>query len=491
MKTSYLILLVLIFFTSLNAQDKIKKAEELLDKYYETGQLNGAVLIAEKDNILLKKSYGLSEFDALEEMKDNSLFVLASISKSITSLGVLKLIDQGKLSFSDELVDFFPELPYKGVTIKHLLSNTSGLPEYREVFARKWDQTKTANNNDVIALMAEDKPELLFEPGSQFRYGNTSFVFLASIIEKVTGMDYEVYMQEEVFAPLNMKRSLIFTRDKEYAIENFAFPYLRAPGTLLRPVMVRPETIPQLNFLNYLDGVKGDVSTVSCTEDLYRMDMTLLEGNFISSSLLQEAFTPVIPDKASARAEDGYGYGWLSYRNKNGDKIVYVEGGMPGISTANRINMEDNRVIVVLGNTNYTRALNIAENISLLFEEGEPLEPKPPLALAMADYINQKGISGFQEYADQLVNAEKHEINEADINSAGYEFLQNGNLDAAIEYFKLNVKLFPESWNANDSLAEGYMNKGDKELAVKYYKRSIELNPDNENGKNMLKRLGQ
>jgi CubicO group peptidase (beta-lactamase class C family) len=483
-----LFLFLLVLCINISGQELYTiKTIELLDKYYEAGQLNGSVLVAEKGKILLHKAYGTAEFEAGEKIDNNSVFVLASISKSLTSLGILRLIDQGKLSLNDELTEFFPELPYRGVTIKQLISNTNGLPEYRGVFAEHWDRTKVAQNKDVIALMAEYKPAILFEPGSQFRYSNTGFVFLASIIEKVSGRDYEEFMREEVFKPLGMNRSLIYTRDKEYNINNFAFPYVRL--FLLNPIWARRETIPAFSHLNYLDSVKGDVSAASCTEDLFNMDMALLKGKFISNALLQEAFTPVITDKAAARPDEGYGFGWISKHNSKGEKIVFHEGGMAGISTYNSINLEHERVVVVLSNTNFTRSLKIASDIELIFDGGEPAEPKAPLVVEIAKCIEEKGTAGVQEFAKELVNKGEYETNENEINNVGYEFIQQGNVDAALEYFKLNAELFPDSWNVHDSLGEGYMIKGDKELAIKHYRKSIELNPDNENGKNFLKTL--
>jgi CubicO group peptidase (beta-lactamase class C family) len=487
MKIYPAILIVLFLGGSLPAQNNIQKTTDLLDKYYETGQLNGTVLIAEKGKILLQKSYGIAEFELMEKINNNSVFTLASISKTLTSLGILKLIDQGKISLHDQLTDFFPELPYNNITISHLLSNTNGMPEYRTLFAEKWDRSKVANNKDVIALMSEYKPPLLFEPGSQFRYSNTGFAILASVIEKVSGKDFEEYMKQEVFIPLGMNNSLIFSRDKEYDIKNFAFPYIRV--LLLNPVWARPETFPNLSHLIYLDGVKGDVSAASCTEDLFKMDMALIKGKFISPALVQEAFTPVPSSQAAARSETGYGYGWFIERNEAGEKLVYHEGGMPGISVFNSINIDDERIIIVLSNTNFTRAAQIAQNISIIFEGKEPPEPKSPVAVEMMKYMEAKGSNGAEEFADHIMKSGEYEANENDINNIGYEFLQKGDIDAAIEFFKLNIKLFPESWNVYDSLAEGYINKGEKDLAIKYYRKSLELNPDNVNGKEFLKKL--
>ncbi len=482
-----LVITILIYLVTgfpLTAQNNYTgTVSKLLDKYFEVGQLNGVVLIAEKNDILFNKAYGHSDFDAMEAMKPNSVFMLASVSKTITSLGILKLVESGKISLDDGLTKFFPELPYENVTIRHLISNTSGIPEYGQLFIEKWDRRKVAGNNDVIEMMAAVKPSLQFEPGTQFRYSNTGFAFAASVIEKVTGLSYEEYMNREIFAPLNMQRTLIFTRDKEYEIDDFAFPFIRV--SILNPLMVRPETVEALSWINYLDSIRGDVSTASCAEDLFNMDRALTTGNFLQQATMNEIFTPA----ADNSEQEGYGYGWFISKNKNGEKIVSHEGGMPGISVFNLVNLADERTIIVLSNTNYTRSARIAENIASVFEGDEPVEPKPSLAVELEKYIAENGTAGLTAFGKEAASSGNYELVEADINMAGYRSLQQGNTDAAVEIFKLNVEFFPGSWNVYDSLGEGYMVKGNKELAVKYYKKSLEINPDNINGQHSLQIL--
>jgi CubicO group peptidase (beta-lactamase class C family) len=490
MKFSGLLFLILLLLAPrISSQDsQTKLALKLIEKYNELNFLNGSVLVAENDKIILSKAYGFAEFDARQKMTDHSIFVLASISKSITSIGILKLVDQGKISLNDELVSFFPELPYKGVTIKHLLSNTSGIPEYRPLFAAKWDPSRIAVNDDVIEIMSEDKPPLQYEPGSQFRYSNTGFVFLASVIEKVSGKNYNDFLKDEIFLPAGMERTIIHKRENEYDIEDFAFPYIRV--SVVNPVMIRPEEAQALSWMKYLDGVNGDVSTASTTHDLYKMDRALLQGKILSNKTLQEAFTPAVFNKdAAVKSEDGYGYGWFITRNNKGEKIVMHEGGMPGTSTCNYINIDDNRFIVVLSNTNYTRSLEIAEKIADIFEGIEVADPKPYIVNEIAKYIEEKGSEGLIHYARELHNSGNYEEAENDINMLGYNFLQQNDIDIAIEIFKFNTELYPDSWNAYDSLGEGYMNKGNKEMAIENYKRSVELNPDNTNGIQFLEKL--
>jgi CubicO group peptidase (beta-lactamase class C family) len=397
-------------------------------------------------------------------------------------------LKRGKLNLDDDITKYLPELPYKGVSVKNLLSNTGGIPEYRPLFAQKWNPSEVAHNKDVLAMFADQKPDLLFTPGSEFRYSNTGFVFLALIIEKVSGKNYEDYMRDEVFMPMDMRSTLIFTRDKQYNIENFAFPSLRV--TLVNPVFVKPETVPALNFLNYLDGVMGDVSTASTVSDLYKMDRALMKGKFLSSSILQQAFTPfIMTGTAAARESEGYGLGWFTSVNNKGEKIVLHEGGMPGISTLNYINLDAERVIIILSNTNTTNSLEIGLNLARIYDREEIIEPKMSLAVEAARFIETESHEEALNYSLKESKTGNYNINEAEINSVGYYFFQEGNLDAALEIFKLNVELFPGSWNVFDSLAEGYLSKGEKDLAIKYYKKSIELNPENENGKNILKEL--
>ena len=140
---------VLIFLFACNQKERANPIAKQLDEFL-TGQnkyyrFNGNVLVADKGEIVFQKSYGYADFDSQRMLNDSSVFELASVSKQFTATGILLLIDKGKLSLTDSLRKFFPELPYSNITIHHMLTHTSGLPDYFWLMIEKWDKTKTVS----------------------------------------------------------------------------------------------------------------------------------------------------------------------------------------------------------------------------------------------------------------------------------------------------------------------------------------------------------
>ncbi|PMD88390.1 serine hydrolase, partial [Siphonobacter sp. BAB-5405] len=156
-----------------------------LDAFFRTApDFSGVVLIAEKGKPVYHRAFGYQNFDTRQSMTTASVFELASLSKQFTAMTILLLKEAGKLQYDDPIENYLPGLPYPGVTIRHLLNHTSGLPDYQEVMDQHWDKSKVAGNADNIAYLIQYHPERQFEPGSRYEYSNTGYMLLASIVEK-------------------------------------------------------------------------------------------------------------------------------------------------------------------------------------------------------------------------------------------------------------------------------------------------------------------
>src|SRR5439155_4968326 len=128
----------------------------------------GNVLVAERGQVIYQKSFGYADYDTKRKLNDNSVFELASVSKQFTAMCIMILKEKGKLDYSDDVRKYISELPYEGITIKQLLTHTSGLSEYEGLFEKNWDHHKVAFNNDEIALLKQYQPSLLFKPGTSW-----------------------------------------------------------------------------------------------------------------------------------------------------------------------------------------------------------------------------------------------------------------------------------------------------------------------------------
>jgi CubicO group peptidase (beta-lactamase class C family) len=259
-------------------------------------KFNGAILIAKNGKPLLCKGYGYVNHFQNEELTKNSSFNLASVSKQFTAVGIMLLKEQGKLSYSDLISKYIADFPYEGVTIRNLLNHSSGVPEYFELAEARKEQISVLTSEMVANLLLEEKPEADFAPGESFRYSNTNYVLLARIIEIVSGASFEKFMQLEVFDPLKMEDTRVWTLESEDKI----FPN-KTGGFRLdndQAIEVKP---------NFIDGVAGDGSVFSSVNDFLKWDSFWYGNELISPSNLQEAFK--IP-KLMDGTISNYGFGW-------------------------------------------------------------------------------------------------------------------------------------------------------------------------------------
>ena len=210
-----LIALCFIFPLTLHAQ---KNYSSLIDNYMDAAvnvnQFSGSVLVAKHGNIIYKKTFGTIDYANSTPLDSNSMFELGNITEEFTAAAIMLLKDKRKLKLTDAITKYFPELPYNTVTIKHLLTHTSGLPDYYdEVMKGKWGTEKVATNFDVIKSLATEKVPLSWKSGTkydQYHY-YTEYPLLASIIEKISGQGYAAFMLQNIFIPLRMENTKVFT----------------------------------------------------------------------------------------------------------------------------------------------------------------------------------------------------------------------------------------------------------------------------------------
>jgi len=356
-----LIPFVIVFLFSCNQKEKPDPRSALLDDFL-TGQqnhfrFNGNVLVAENGKIVFQKSYGYADFDKQRMLNDSSVFELASVSKQFTATGILILKDQGKLNLSDSLRQYFPELPYSNITIWHMLTHTSGLPDYESAMNEKWDRSKIAFNNDMIAFLVKEKMAAVFEPGKKWEYSNTAYAILASIIEKVSGQSFSDFLKQHIFQPLGMTHTRIYNtrRSLKDTIANYAYGFVYNDS--LKKYQL-PDSIPDLSFVIYLDGIQGDGVVNSTTADLLKWDRAVKNHTLLKEETQSEMLKgQAIVDTAK---NSTYGYGVFMEKNDFGNTISH-SGGWPGYVTFLARNTDKDQTYIVLSNNNSNSpALSIA-----------------------------------------------------------------------------------------------------------------------------------
>ena len=329
-------------------QDRIKIIDSLLNSVYANKKINGNFLIAEKGKVIYSKSFGYANEVTKEKLNENSVFELASCSKQFTAMAIMILKEKGKLNLDDDIKKFIPALSsYKGITIRNLLNHTGGLPDYMELMDSLFDKSKIATNNDIITLFSKHNPKILFEPNTKYEYSNTGYALLASIIEKASGLTFANFLNKNIFKPLQMENTLVYTRRlSPKKISSYAFGYVYSDS--LKKYLL-PDEIAETKMVVWLDGIVGDGCVNSTLNDLLKWDRALYTNKLLSAAGLKEIFeVAILKDKSKTK----YGFGWGIEESADFGKIVSHSGGWPGYVTYIDRHITNDKTIIILQNHN-------------------------------------------------------------------------------------------------------------------------------------------
>ena len=319
---------------------RVAMAEKAFDEMHRSQYLNGVVLYAEGEQVIFKKAYGWRN---LVKQKDSirldDQFQLASVSKMFTAEAVMLLYSRGLLDYDDDITKYLPEFPYQGITIRNLLNHRSGLSRYETLADERWpDRGVPVSNDDIIRLYAQYKPDPYNQPDVSFHYTNVNYALLANIVEKVSGRHFEDFMRDEVFAPLGMERSFIYSLRGVDRIKTYVETDVQGHD-LLRKGARRAQD-------DYLNGVLGDKGMYSTVEDLYRFRVAIDYGLFLPDSIQEEAFVPGSP---LWKKGENYGFGWRM--NENHPGVLFHFGWWKGYRSFFIRDIAKRRTLIVLTNT--------------------------------------------------------------------------------------------------------------------------------------------
>ncbi|HYF04457.1 MAG TPA: serine hydrolase [Patescibacteria group bacterium] len=371
MKTLVQAVFFLLISSSVLAQNKIQKIDSVLTSLHAAGKINGNFLIAEKGNIIYKKSFGVANEETRARIDENTIFELASVSKQFTAMAVALLKEKGKLSYDDEISKYLPQLDfYKGITIRNLVHHTGGLPDYMELMDSVWDKSKIATNKDILNVFAQHKPPVLFAPGAKFEYSNTGYALLASIIEKTSGQTFGDFLKTNIFEPLGMNSTFVHTRRfAPRAISNYAYGYVFDERNKR---FVLPDSLEDYSIVMWLDGIVGDGTVNSTIGDMLKWDRALYNNTLASIATMDEIFTS---GKLADGSETEYGFGWFVTTMNDFGKVANHSGGWPGYSTFIERHLDNDKTIIMM--QNHERSVLPAKSIRyLLYDKPIPVPPQ-------------------------------------------------------------------------------------------------------------------
>lgn len=304
---------------------------------------SGVVLVAENGMMVYHKAFGYREFESQIPLQASDIFELASVSKQFTAMIIMMLKEKGKLNYDDS-VSRYLEIPYKGITIRNLLTHTSGLPDYQDIMDKYWDKSKVAGNPDCIEYLNKYSPPKRFEPGEEYEYSNTGYLLLASIAEKASGKDFIELCRKWIFKKLKMKSTDIRTLEEKKATKNFAIGHIYVEE---RNKWVRADSFPSSDYTIWLGNRKGPGRISSIAADLLKWDKALYTNKLIDQRAFQEALTPM---KLNDGSFSNYGFGWSLRTDSTLGRIVSHTGDNPGYKTQIIRYLDKKKTIIVLNN---------------------------------------------------------------------------------------------------------------------------------------------
>jgi len=332
-------------------KQEFRQYHRVLSSYFDSMLIgkgfNGSILVAKDGAVIYEKYVGYADLLKKDSLiTSNTPLHIASSGKTFTAMALLRLVQENKLSLNDSLQKFFPGFPYEGVTVKTLLSHRSGLPNYIYFMEAEKKNIRYATNNDVLNFLMTKKPNRNFKPDTRFAYSNTNFVMIALLIEKISGKTFPAFMKENVFDPLQMKNTYVFSlADTLTAVSSF-----NAYGGLWQNDM--------------MEGTYGDKNIYSTPQDMLKWDQALYTEQFLSKTLLDSAFKPYSNERPSVH---NYGLGWRMLNLPNGKKVIYHFGRWHGFNAAFARLTDEKVTIVILGNKYNSRIYKAATKSYDLF----------------------------------------------------------------------------------------------------------------------------
>ena len=345
----YFLLMSMIFLSpgcATHANSPSSEVDALMSRY--DGAVPGASLLVIQDgNLVVQRGYGLSDIEHGIEAGPTTNYRLASVTKQFTASAILLLAEDGKLTLDDRLRRWLPSLPAAddAVTLRHLLTHTSGLIDYEDVMPES--TTGQLRDADVLRLL-ESQDRTYFKPGSDYRYSNSGYALLALIVERASGKSFQDFLRERIFLPLGMHDTLAYVRGGP-EVAHRAYGYSEIEGRWIRTDQ------------STTSAVLGDGGIYSSIVDLAKWDAALYDDRLLSDASRAAAFSAHAQVVGEPYQAD-YGYGWRI----TGDSLWH-SGETIGFRNVIVRYPRQHLTVIVLSNRNDPEPYAMAKAIAKLY----------------------------------------------------------------------------------------------------------------------------
>ncbi|GAB5464686.1 MAG: hypothetical protein Kapaf2KO_01220 [Candidatus Kapaibacteriales bacterium] len=411
MKTILLFLLLvlnnIVFSHNVTDNDISIKIEQYLNRLHNNGRFNGNLLVARGDSILYNGSFGLANKELNVANKGSTKFLIGSITKPFTALGILLLEKEGKLKLEDKLSKYYSDFQAgDSITIEHLLMHTSGISDYKALPDWKEDSKSDLTTPRRTSEKMSKLP-LLFQPGTSFRYSNVGYILLGIIIENVSGQSFDKYILENILEPLALKNTGII--DNSNVVLNLASGY----STNLR------ETL-KAEYINYFQPFSSG-NMYSTTYDLWQFSKAVVKGKLLPLEKTNKIF------------ESGkfYGFGW-GKRDYEGTVAYGHYGGMNGFVGAITYIPHGEYFICILTNDDNTPKIRLTTDLVSIIHGRTIVLPENTKLINLPNEVRQQIIGNYLIKNNNILQVFEEQ---------GHIYLQESGQDK-LELFPYNDYMF-------------------------------------------------
>jgi CubicO group peptidase (beta-lactamase class C family) len=367
------------------AQDETAKVDAYVAAELQKQRIPGVSLAVVRDGkIVLAKGYGFANVEHQVPVKPETVFQSGSVGKQFTATAVMMLVEEGKIGLDDPISKYFTDAPeaWKKITVRHLLTHTSGTTDYPNDFDFRRDYTE-----DELLKRAEAVP-VAFAPGERWSYSNLGYLTLGVLIGKVSGKFYGDFLQERVFKPLDMQTARIISEAD--IVPNRAAGYRLEKGTLKNQEWVSPSVNTTADGALYITAL-----------DMAKWDAALYTERLLNKASLDQMWTPV---KLNSGQTSPYGFGW-GLGDIRGNRIVEHGGAWQGFKAHIARYVEKKLTVIVFANLSQADPGKIAHGVAGIYDAQlapipvAAIEDKEPKVTAFARDLVQKFADGTADPA--------------------------------------------------------------------------------------------
>ncbi|MVM32753.1 serine hydrolase [Spirosoma sp. HMF4905] len=473
---SYLIFasLFALILNSSVAQSKKEKLDELMKAYHNYNMFDGSVLVAENGKVIYKAAFGLANREWDIPNTTDTKFMIGSVSKPFTAVLMLIQVQKGLINLDKTISDYLPEFsnkPAAKVTIRQLLSHTSGIPNYdiiKDFFPRISRQNFA--REDYVNIYIDSS--LVFEPGTKYAYSSWGYFTLGYIMERVTGKSYSHLMKEDIFDKIGMNSSGSYFHTQIINKRATGYDYSFGGYT-------------SLDFRDQ-SNTMGTGDLYSTVDDIFKFHTALSTNTLLNKQLTAEMFTPGIRPAQ-------YGYGWFNkqFKYTPTDSVTsnFHLGMTEGfISFVVRI-PSTNGLIVILCNSSPTDFFGITGNLAKVLYN-KPIHLKQPVHKVIEKLIAEQGaLKAIEKYKHMKTDSAHYYTDWISMNFLAEQLQTLKRHEDARIIAENNAAEFPNRDLVMVTMGNIYSALNRKADAIIFYKKALAIYPGYEEAKNKLKEL--